>query len=41
MLVLLSPAKTLDYESSRITERFSQPELLSESARLIAYCAAP
>lgn len=38
MLVLLSPAKTLDYESSRVTERFSQPELLSESTRLIAYC---
>ena len=38
MLVLLSPAKTLDYESPRVTERFSQPELLSESTRLIAHC---
>ncbi len=38
MLVLLSPAKTLDYESPRVTERFSQPELLSESTHLIAHC---
>lgn len=38
MLLLLSPAKTLDYESPRVTERFSQPELLSESARLIVHC---
>ncbi len=38
MLVLLSPAKTLDYELPRVTERFSQPELLSESTRLITHC---
>lgn len=38
MLVLLSPAKTLDYDSPLVTERFTQPELLEESARLMVHC---
>lgn len=38
MLVLLSPAKTLDYDSPLVTERFTQPELLEESALLMAHC---
>lgn len=28
MLVVVSPAKTLDYESPLATERFSQPEFV-------------
>ena len=38
MLVLISPAKTLDYDSPRVTDQFSQPELLGESARLVRIC---
>lgn len=38
MLVLISPAKTLDYDSPRVTEQFSQPELLDESERLVRIC---
>ncbi|MDR3433549.1 MAG: peroxide stress protein YaaA [Rouxiella aceris] len=36
MLTILSPAKTLDYESELATQRFSQPELLDRSSQLIA-----
>ena len=38
MLVLISPAKTLDYDSPLATEQFSQPTLLEESAKLIRLC---
>lgn len=38
MLVLISPAKTLDYDSPLATEQFSQPLLLEESAKLIRLC---
>jgi len=36
MLMVISPAKTLDYTSAQVTEQFSQPEYLAYSARLIA-----
>ena len=36
MLMVLSPAKTLDYESPLVTEEFTQPGHLVESRRLIA-----
>ena len=35
MLIVVSPAKTLDYESPLVTSRFTLPELLDHSARLI------
>lgn len=35
MLIVVSPAKTLDYESPLVTYRFTQPELLDHSAELI------
>jgi uncharacterized protein len=35
MLALLSPAKSLDYESPLTTSRFSDPQLMQESALLI------
>lgn len=38
MLVIISPAKTLDYESPLATQRFTQPELLDKSQRLIKIC---
>ncbi len=38
MLITISPAKTLDYESPLVTDKFSQPELLSESKQLIELC---
>ncbi|AOM41226.1 peroxide stress protein YaaA [Xenorhabdus hominickii] len=38
MLITISPAKTLDYESPLATETFSQPELLAESKQLIDVC---
>ncbi|MFV0450378.1 MAG: peroxide stress protein YaaA [Vibrio sp.] len=38
MLVVVSPAKTLDYESPLPTTRFTQPELTSHSAQLIKTC---
>ncbi|WP_135382458.1 peroxide stress protein YaaA [Vibrio tasmaniensis] len=38
MLVVVSPAKTLDYESPLATERFSQPEFVEHSAELIDVC---
>lgn len=38
MLVIISPAKTLDYESPLATKRFTQPELLDKSMELIKIC---
>ncbi len=38
MLIIISPAKTLDYESPLPTSRYTQPELLDYSARLMKYC---
>ncbi len=38
MLIVVSPAKTLDYESPLATERFTQPELIGHSAQLIDEC---
>lgn len=38
MLIIISPAKTLDYESPLATTRFTQPELLDHSAELMEYC---
>ncbi len=35
MLILISPAKTLDYQSPLATKRFTQPELLDHSQQLI------
>ncbi|MGC6388341.1 peroxide stress protein YaaA [Ewingella sp. S1.OA.A_B6] len=35
MLTIISPAKTLDYESPLATQRFTQPELLDKSSQLI------
>lgn len=35
MLVLLSPAKTLDYDSDLITERYTQPEFVEQAQPLI------
>ncbi|WP_164125625.1 peroxide stress protein YaaA, partial [Stenotrophomonas maltophilia] len=40
MLVIISPAKTLDYDSPLATKRFTQPELLDKSQRLIKICRA-
>lgn len=38
MLITISPAKTLDYESPLTIDTFTQPELLSESEKLIKTC---
>jgi len=35
MLILISPAKTLDFETPAPTELFSQSDMLPESERLI------
>ena len=35
MLILISPAKTLDYQSELATTRFTQPALLEHSQQLI------
>lgn len=35
MLILISPAKTLDYQSPLVTTRYTQPELLDHSQQLI------
>lgn len=35
MLTVISPAKTLDYESPAITEKYSQPAFLKQSQQLI------
>lgn len=36
MLMVISPAKTLDFESPLATQRYTQPALLEESQKLIA-----
>lgn len=36
MLTIISPAKTLDYESPLATKHFTQPELLDKSSQLIS-----
>lgn len=38
MLITISPAKTLDYESPIAIDMFTQPELLPESEKLIKTC---
>lgn len=38
MLVTISPAKTLDYTSPLVTERYTQPEMLDQSKILIKTC---
>src|SRR5476651_2872103 len=38
MLIVISPAKTLDYTSPLATRRYTQPALLAQSAALIALC---
>jgi hypothetical protein len=38
MLIVVSPAKTLDYESPLATEQYSLPELTEHSAELIKEC---
>jgi cytoplasmic iron level regulating protein YaaA (DUF328/UPF0246 family) len=38
MLVVVSPAKNLDYETAPITHVHSQPELLTEAEKLIKVC---
>ncbi|GAC15644.1 peroxide stress protein YaaA [Aliiglaciecola lipolytica] len=39
MLVVVSPAKNLDYETPATTQLFSEPEYLSESEQLVKICA--
>jgi cytoplasmic iron level regulating protein YaaA (DUF328/UPF0246 family) len=36
MVIVLSPAKTLDFETEPVTERVTQPEHLDDAAELIA-----
>lgn len=38
MLIVVSPAKTLDYESPLATEKYTQPELIEYSKQLIDIC---
>ncbi|MGO1297462.1 MAG: peroxide stress protein YaaA [Vibrio sp.] len=38
MLIVVSPAKTLDYESPLPTQEHTQPELIEHSAELIEVC---
>ncbi|MCW6545881.1 peroxide stress protein YaaA [Yersinia ruckeri] len=38
MLIIISPAKTLDYQSPLVTTTFTQPELLDKSQALIEIC---
>lgn len=38
MLIVLSPAKTLDYESPLATQQYTQPELVEHSKELITEC---
>lgn len=35
MLIVISPAKTLDYETAPVTDTYSQPDFLNHSAELI------
>jgi uncharacterized protein len=36
MLIVISPAKTLDFETAPVTKDFTQPEFLKESRKLIS-----
>ncbi len=36
MLIVISPAKTLDFETVPVTKDFTQPEFLKESRKLIS-----
>lgn len=36
MLIVISPAKTLDFENQSVTEQFSQPDFLKESKKINA-----
>ncbi|MBF4304075.1 peroxide stress protein YaaA [Vibrio anguillarum] len=38
MLIVVCPAKTLDYESPLVTSKYTQPELIDHSAQLIDVC---
>ncbi|WP_413735335.1 peroxide stress protein YaaA [Sodalis sp. RH21] len=38
MLIAISPAKTLDYKSPLATRRYTQPELLARSEKLMKIC---
>lgn len=38
MLIIISPAKTLDYQSPLATDKFTQPQLLDQSQALIKIC---
>ncbi|WP_299082082.1 peroxide stress protein YaaA [uncultured Paraglaciecola sp.] len=38
MLVVISPAKNLDYDTPAPTNAFTQPEMLDDSQRLIKHC---
>jgi uncharacterized protein len=38
MLIVVSPAKTLDYESPVLLEHYTLPELVADSAELISVC---
>ncbi|QBY03604.1 peroxide stress protein YaaA [Thalassotalea sp. HSM 43] len=38
MLIVVSPAKNLDYESELVTDKYSQPDLLEYSQELIDRC---
>ncbi|HIF9189553.1 TPA: peroxide stress protein YaaA [Photobacterium damselae] len=38
MLIIVSPAKTLDYESPLVTEQYTLPELTEHSQQLIEVC---
>lgn len=35
MLMVISPAKTLDYDSAPVTKRFTQPDFVDQSAELV------
>ena len=39
MLIVLSPAKSLDYESPLATKKYSEPEMLDHSAELVSVMA--
>lgn len=39
MLIVVSPAKSLDYESKLATKKFSEPEMLDRSAELVSVMA--
>ena len=38
MLVVISPAKNLDYDSPSTTDLYTQPEMLDDSKKLIKHC---